>query len=98
MLMRSFIVIFFRDCINNVGKGGVVLIAGTGSNCALLNKDGSAGNCGGWGHFFGDQGSGLLEHITCSRVSGFDVAYTAVKIVFEVSDRVSHLALLFLSP
>ncbi|CAG0913358.1 unnamed protein product [Notodromas monacha] len=64
--------------------GGMALIAGTGSNSLLVNPNGESHQCGGWGQFLGDEGSGFyvgqkavktcVDDLDCGyRISPFPV-------------------------
>jgi len=71
----------FEVCNDAIGamatmspRGGVVVIAGTGSVCWLIHPSGERIRCGGWGHTIGDEGS------------GYYIAQRAIKAVFRISE------------
>ncbi|OQR79548.1 N-acetyl-D-glucosamine kinase-like [Tropilaelaps mercedesae] len=83
--------------------GALVLIAGTGSNCFVLNPDASRVRCGGWGHLLGDEGSGyivaqrgiktIIDHDDNLRRSHYDVEPLR-KVVYDHFNVSSNIELL----
>lgn len=88
-------------------KGGLVLIAGTGSNSLFMNPDGSIVRCGGWGHLIGDEGSAswvalrgvkiYFNHVDNKVKAPHDITELerAIMEYFQISDRFEMLGPLY---
>ncbi|XP_067012084.1 N-acetyl-D-glucosamine kinase [Anabrus simplex] len=76
-LSKSYVVT--SDTVGSIAVarefGGMALIAGTGSNCLLLNPDGSVHRSGGWGHILGDEGGAWW------------ISHKAMKVYFDDEDN-----------
>ncbi|KAJ6637854.1 N-acetyl-D-glucosamine kinase [Pseudolycoriella hygida] len=84
-------------------KGGLVLIAGTGSNAMLSNPDGKTYNCGGWGNMLADEGSAwwishkgvktVFDHMDGLNISPYpiDTVWELIKLHFSVDSRADLL-------
>ncbi|XP_053976911.1 N-acetyl-D-glucosamine kinase isoform X2 [Hylaeus volcanicus] len=87
--------------------GGIVVIAGTGSNALMIDPDGKVTGCGGWGHMMGDEGSAywiayrackyIFDDIDglCQAPEPISYAYPALRIFFNISDRKDMLPYLY---
>jgi len=88
-------------------SGGIVLIAGTGSNALLINPDGKTHSCGGWGYMIGDEGGAYrIAHRACKYVfddiddfvqapESISYVWPAMRSYFNVSDRNAMLPYLY---
>ncbi|XP_072488402.1 N-acetyl-D-glucosamine kinase isoform X2 [Notamacropus eugenii] len=79
-------------------NGGVVLISGTGSNCRLVNPNGSEEGCGGWGHIIAYWIAHKAVKIIFDSMDGLqasphniDYLKKAMYNYFQVSDRMGLL-------
>lgn len=102
-----------RDCVvasdslgslrTGLERGGIVLIAGTGSNALLINADGKIHGCGGWGHLMGDEGGAYwIAHRACKYVfddldglskspQPISYVYPAMRSYFKAKDQKTML-------
>ncbi|KAG5671397.1 hypothetical protein PVAND_001595 [Polypedilum vanderplanki] len=83
--------------------GGLVVIAGTGSNAVLRNPNGETFQCGGWGHQLGDEGGAwfisqklvktVFDHEDNLEKCTYDIttAWKLIKNHFKIDTRVDML-------